>query len=161
VKSASPAIAVVASVILTLAGAACTPGASTPSVAGALPAGATVTTIDVNLTLDPGGATAAGPAGGYRALATVVALGTYVQFQNSDGFAHTATSIAATTYPASYPFTNAALTPSGSTLSGGFSSGNLAAGTISSPILADVAGRYIFGCFYHYGTPMRAEIDVH
>jgi len=160
VKLSSPAVALAASALLILT-AACTPGASAPSVAGALPAGATVTTIDVNLTLDPGGTTPAGAAAGYRALATSIARGTYVQFQNSDGFAHTATSIAGTTYPAAYPFSNAALSASGSTLSGGFSSGSLAAGVTSAPILADVAGRYIFGCFYHYGTPMRAEIDVH
>jgi len=126
-----------------------------------LPAGAIVTTIDVNLTLNPSGATPAGTAAGYRPLATSVVRGTYVQFANTDGFAHTATAIAGSTYPAAYPFTNAALNASGATLSGGFSSGSLAAGTTSAPILADVAGRYIYGCFYHYGTPMRAEIDVH
>jgi plastocyanin len=149
-------------VALLVLAAACTPGASAPpSGGGSLPSGAQITTIDVDLTLDPGGTTAAGPAGGYKPLATIVAVGTYVRFQNSDGFAHTATSIAGATYPTAYPFSNAALNASGSTLSGGFSSGNLVAGAISAPILADVAGHYIFGCFYHYGTPMRAEIDVH
>ena len=141
---------------------ACTPGASAPpGGGGTLPSGAQITTIDVDLTLDPGGPTAAGSAGGYKPLATNVAVGTYVRFQNSDGFAHAGTSIAGSTYPTAYPFSNAALNASGSTLSGGFSSGNLAAGALSAPLLADAAGRYIYGCFYHYGTPMRAEIDVH
>jgi plastocyanin len=141
--------------------AACTPGASAPPSGGGMtPAGAQVTTIDVNLTLDPAANVPAGTARGFKPLAASIARGTYVRFQNSDGFAHTATSIAGTTFPSAYPFTNAALTARGSTLSAGFSSGNLTAGAISAPILADIAGRYIYGCFYHYGTPMRAEIDV-
>ena len=160
-KFSSPSGALAASALLALT-TACTPGASAPSggAAALLPAGAMVATIDVNLTLDPSGSTPAGPAGGYRPLAAGVARGTYVQFQNSDGFPHTATSIAGTAYPTTYPFSSAALGASGSTLSGGFSSGSLAPGTTSAPLLADVAGRYIYGCFYHYGTPMRAEIDV-
>jgi plastocyanin len=140
----------------------CTPGASAPpNAAGVVPAGAQVVTIDVDLTLDPSGNVAAGFAGGYKALATSVAVGTYVRFMNSDGFSHTATSISSATFPSAYPFTSAALTQTGSTLSGGFSSGNLTAGSMSAPVLADAPGRYIFGCFYHYGTPMRAELDVH
>lgn len=141
---------------------ACTPGASAPPTGGsALPSGAQVTTIDVNLTLDPSGNTPAGSAGGYRPLATSVAVGAYVRFANTDGFAHTAASITGTTFPSVYPFTNAALTASGATLSGGFTTGSLAAGATSAAYLADRTGRYIYGCFYHYGSPMRAEIDVH
>ena len=141
---------------------ACTPGASLPTTAAiATQTGAPATVIDVNLTLNPAGNVPAGAGGGYKPLAVSIARGSFVQFQNSDGFAHTATSISGTTFPSAYPFTSAALTASGGTLSGGFSTGNLVAGSTSAPILADVAGRYIYGCFYHYGTPMRAEIDVH
>jgi plastocyanin len=91
---------------------------------------------------------------------TTVPVGTFVRFTNSDGFAHTATSIAGNTFPSAYPFTSAALQQSGATLSGGFSSGNLVAGATSQTLLADKAGTYMFGCFYHYGTPMRAVIIV-
>jgi plastocyanin len=153
-------IAALLSIFLGLS--ACTPGSSAaPGAGGALPANAQVTTIDVNLTSDPSGTVAAGLGGGYRPLATSVAIGSYVRFTNSDGFAHTATSIAASAFPGAYPFTSAALNGSGTTLSTGFSSGSLTPGAVSAPLLADVAGRYIYGCFYHYGTPMRAEIDVH
>ena len=46
----------------------------------------------------------------------------------------------------------------GTTLSGGFSSGALQPGSSSQTITADRAGTYLFGCFFHYGAPMRAAI---
>ncbi|MGH7729138.1 MAG: cupredoxin domain-containing protein [Vulcanimicrobiaceae bacterium] len=143
--------------------AACTPGsfAATGGGGAVVPSGGTVQAIDVDLTRDPQGATPAGAGGGYAPLVTMVAAGTFVRFTNSDGFAHTATSISGSTFPSAYPFTSAALNQSGGTLSGGFSSGSLAAGTSSQALLADKPGTYIFGCFYHYGTPMRATIVVH
>ena len=139
--------------------AACTPGAFGVASGGGAPAGASIT-IDVDLTLDPDGPTPAGAGGGYKPLVNSVAVGTLVRFTNSDGFNHTATSISGTTFPSAYPFSGAALTQSGSTLSGGFSSGNLTPGSTSQALLADKAGTYIFGCFYHYGHPMRAVVLV-
>jgi plastocyanin len=143
-----------------LATAACTPGSSASPDANAAPPNAQTVTIDVDLTDDPGGATPAGSGGGYKPLVTSVSLGTFVRFSNSDGFAHTATSLAGAVFPSAYPFTGGALQQSGATLSGGFSSGSLAAGASSQALLADAAGTYLFGCFYHYGTPMRAVIVV-
>ncbi|HMD02441.1 MAG TPA: plastocyanin/azurin family copper-binding protein [Candidatus Baltobacteraceae bacterium] len=138
----------------------CTPGAL--SATGGAPAtAAPAMLIDVDLTNDPQGPTSAGTGGGYKPLALSVAVGTLIRFNNSDGFAHTATSIGGSTFPSVYPFTGSALTQSGSTLSGGFSSGNLISGASSQSLLADAAGTYLFGCFYHYGTPMRGTIVVH
>jgi plastocyanin len=135
----------------------CTPGSFALASAGAA-AGVTgkVVTVDVDLSKDPNG---------YLPQNTVLSVGDGVRFHNSDGFAHTATSIAGTTFPATYPFTNSALNQTGNKLSqglatGGFSSGNLTPDAVSQTLLADEPGTYLFGCFYHYGTPMRARIDV-
>ena len=136
---------------------ACTPGAlGNAGNSG----GSAAQTIDVNLTLHQPGPTPAGQGGGYAPLITTVAVGTTIRFVNSDGFAHTATSISGTTFPTGFPFTTSALTQSGSTLSGGWSSGDMQAGNSSQTLVADKAGTYIFGCFHHYGAPMRAVIVV-
>jgi plastocyanin len=133
---------------------ACTPGSFAPASSTGGPAGITgrIVTIDVDLTNDPDG---------YSPQDSMLAVGDGVRFHNSDGFSHTATSIAGTTFPTVYPFTSAALTQKGSKLSSGFSSGNLTAGSFSQTLLVDAPGTYLFGCFYHYGSPMRAQIDVH
>lgn len=140
---------------------ACTPGAFDARVGGASQAiaGRTVV-VDVNLTSDPSGATPGGTGAGYAPVVATLAVGDAVRFRNSDGFAHTATSIAASAFPATYPFTAAALQSTGGTLSGGFSSGSLAAGSSSPSFVADRTGTYLYGCFYHYGSPMRAAIVV-
>jgi plastocyanin len=116
--------------------------------------------IDVDLTLDPAGLLAPGSAGGFRPLSATVARGSYVRFVNSDGFPHTVTSIAGATFPLTSPFDASALTMGGDRLSTGFSSGLLAAGSASQPLLADSPGTYLYGCFFHYAAPMRAEIIV-
>jgi len=134
----------------------CTPGASSVSGGGS----GVATTIDVDLTNDPGGPTPAGAGAGYKPLVTTVSVGASIRFTNSDGFRHTASSIAGSTFPSAYPFTAAAANQSGTTLSGGFSSGSIAPGDSSQTLLADKAGTYMFGCFFHYGTPMRAVIVV-
>jgi plastocyanin len=139
--------------------AGCTPGSFSATNAGGEATGP-VATIDVDLTNDPTGATPAGRGGGYKPLVLTIPVGTSVRFTNSDGFHHTATSIAGSAFPAAYPFNGNALDRSGATLSGGFSSGSLDPGAFSQPLLADKAGTYLFGCFYHYGTPMRATIVV-
>jgi plastocyanin len=135
--------------ILCLALSACTPGAVAPS-AGSGGGGTGVTTIDVNLTMHPDG---------YAPDVTTVPVGSSIRFVNSDGFAHTATAIPnATSFPSGSPFSAAALTQSGTAISQSWSSGSLAAGAASQTILIDRAGTYLFGCFYHYGSPMRGTI---
>lgn len=141
---------------------ACTPAsfAATGVVAPGGPVTGSTVTIDVNLTNDPAGATPAGIGAGYAPVATTVAVGDGIRFHNTDGFAHTATAIAGAAFPTAFPFSAAALVASGTTLSGGFSTGSLAAGASSQRLVADRTGTYLFGCFYHYGSPMRAAIVV-
>lgn len=136
----------------------CTPGASGGS-SGA-PNGPVALTVDVNLTSGGHGSVAAGTTGGYAPLVAMVPVGSQIRFVNSDGFAHTATSLGGPVFPAASPFTSAALSPSGNTISSGFSSGILAAGSGSQMLLADKPGTYLFGCFYHYSAPMRGAIVV-
>jgi plastocyanin len=137
--------------------AGCTNGAPPAGGASAVTA---ATTIDVSLTSAPAAATAYGSGGGYAPLVTTVAVGTTVRFLNTDSFGHTASSVGGTTFPAASPLTGAAQNSSGGTLSGGWSSGTLGAGTASQALLADRAGTYLYGCFFHYGAPMRGAIVV-
>jgi plastocyanin len=82
-----------------------------------------------------------------------------VQFVNSDSFAHTATAIpGASTFPASSPFSVSAQQQSGTAISSAWSSGTLQAGQASQLIQIDAPGTYLFGCFFHYGAPMRGAI---
>ena len=144
-----------------LALAACTPGASSAPGGGMPPnPGGTVTTIDVNLTLHAAPVQLAqGTAAGYAPAQTAVAAGSFVQFVNSDGFAHTVTAIpGASTFPAGSPFTTSAQTQTGAAVSGAWSSGTLAAGARSQLISIDKPGTYLYGCFFHYGAPMRGAI---
>jgi plastocyanin len=145
------------SLLALLIGAACTPGASS---AGGGPSATTAQTIDVSLTAFAAASTSAGIAAGYSPLALTVPVGTSLRFVNTDGFAHTATSIGGTSFPSAYPFTSGALSVTGATLSGGWSTGALNAGDGSQTLLADKAGTYIFGCFFHYEAPMRGVIVV-
>jgi plastocyanin len=145
--------------------AACTPG-GLPGASGGGGGGPSPSTvvIDVNLTnhAGPTPVGTAGNGGGFSPLLATVAVGSKIRFSNSDGFAHTATSVPGqpATFPSAYPFNASALNQSGATLSGGWSSGSMPAGTSSQTLLADKAGTYVFGCFYHYGAPMRGEIIV-
>ena len=147
----------IVSLFLLSALAGCTPGAPP---AGAVSAAAATTTIDVSLTSSSVAATAYGNAGGYSPLVTTVALGSTVRFLNVDSFAHTASSLSGTSFPPSSPFTGAALNQSGGTLSGGWTSGTLGPNGASQPLLADKTGTYLYGCFFHYGSPMRGAIVV-
>jgi plastocyanin len=145
---------------LLLLGTACTPGASG---AGGDVAAGTAQTVDVSLTAYAPAPTQAGTGAGYSPLTLTVPVGTNIRFLNTDGFAHTSTSIggSGTTFPGAYPFTAAALNQTGATLSGGWTSGALNAGASSQILLADKPGTYIFGCFFHYEAPMRGVIVVH
>jgi plastocyanin len=139
--------------LLALAG--CTAGASAPPAGGGT---ATATTIDVNLTLHQSSASPFGTLAGYAPPVTNVALGSSIRFVNSDSFSHTASSIAGNAFPAGSPFSTAAQTQSGTMLSQGWSSGTLPAGASSQTILVDAAGTYFYGCFFHYGSPMRGAV---
>ncbi|HET9394270.1 MAG TPA: plastocyanin/azurin family copper-binding protein [Candidatus Rubrimentiphilum sp.] len=148
------ALTCIAVIVLT----ACTNGGQATPAAG----GGGAQIVDVNLTLDGSSQTAAGTAAGYAPATTNVAVGTMLRFVNTDGFAHTATLITgATTFPAGSPFTASAQTQTGSAISQNWSSGTLAAGASSQTLLVDHAGTYLFGCFFHYGAPMRAVIVAH
>lgn len=116
-------------------------------------------TVDVNLTLNAPMNTPYGQSGGYGPPVMTVAVGSQIRFMNTDSFTHTATLIPdATQFPKGSPFGLSALMQHGTTLSGGFSSGALQPGSSSQTITADKAGTYLFGCFFHYGAPMRAAI---
>ena len=97
---------------------------------------------------------------GYSPDVLTVSVGTRVQFVNTDSFAHTATSIAGADFPDASPFDGSALNAAGAALSTSWSSGNLIAGAASPVFTADATGMYLFGCFYHYGHPMRGRIVV-
>lgn len=140
--------------------ASCTPnGIGDSSGSGGGGGGGTNHVVDVNLTLNPIVQTPYGESGGMSPAITTVKVGDTIDFVNSDGFAHTATSIPnATTFPAGSPFKQGALTQSGATLSGGWSSGAMQAGSGSQTVQADKPGTYLFGCYFHYGAPMRGAI---
>jgi len=138
---------------------ACTPGASGAGATAAAPV-LGVQTIDINLTQYAAAPTQAGMGGGYAPLVVTVPLGASLRFTNTDGFAHTATAIAGEMFPSAYPFTNSALTQHGTLLSQAWSTGALDAGNGSQTFIADRSGVYLFGCFFHYGAPMRGMIIV-
>lgn len=142
--------------------AACTPGGSgtTGAPSGGQPGNnPLVTTIDINLTEHASIATPYGTSGGFAPAVTTVPVGSHIRFVNSDSFAHTATEISgARLFPATSPFGISATTQSGDSLSGGFSAGALQPGQSSQLIVVDKPGTYLFGCFFHYGAPMRGAI---
>jgi plastocyanin len=134
--------------------AACTAG-GIPTASG----GSGGTTINISLTQYAPVQTPYGQSGGYSPPITNVAVGTQIHFVNVDSFAHTATEITgATSFPSGSPFNAGALQQHGSTVSGGFSSGALQPNASSQSITVDQSGTYLFGCFFHYGAPMRAAI---
>ena len=164
--------------------AACTPGAATlttaslppptlppspaasssptpaPTAAPTSTAAPENVTIDISLVNHAATSTPYGMSGGFSPAVTTVTLNSTIHFVNSDNFQHTATSFGGTTFPAASPFTAVALTQSGGTLSGGFSSGALNGSSSSQTLLADAAGTYLYGCFFHYASPMRGAIVV-
>ncbi len=137
-----------------LCAAACTPGASAPPAGG----GGAATSVDVNLSAHAAAASPFGTVGGYAPAVTSVAVGTTIRFVNSDSFAHTATLIPGATFPSGSPFSSLAQNASGTPLSQPWSTGTLSAGAASQTFVADRAGTYLYGCFFHYGAPMRGAI---
>ena len=129
--------------------AACTNGA--PAAVTGTQAGG-VAVVDVNLTVHPDG---------YNPPVLTVPVGTRIQFTNSDSFAHTATAIAGGSFPSASPFDASAETPNATTLSARtWGSGVIQAGGSSPVFVADQAGTYLYGCFFHYAHPMQGEIVV-
>ena len=126
----------------------CTYGATAADTTGVV---AAAVVIDVNLTSF---------ADGYNPPVVTVPVGTRIQFTNTDSFSHTATSIAGTGFPDASPFDSSAVNASGSALSSAWGSGVLPAGGSSQVFVADQSGTYFYGCFFHYGHPMRGQIVV-
>ncbi len=136
--------------------AACTAG-GIPTSSG----GSAGVTIDVSLTQFAPTQTPYGQGGGFSPPITTVSVGTQIHFVNVDTFAHTATEIPdAKSFPIGSPFNASAVQQKGSTLSGGFTSGALQPTSSSQTVTADQPGTYLFGCFFHYGAPMRGAIIV-
>lgn len=150
-------------VAILLALAACTPN-GIGSIGGG-GGGGVVHTVDLNLTVyQQVTNTPYGQSIAIKPALLNVAVGDSIVFKNADGFNHTSTSIPVadtnneTQFPGKYPFKSSALTQSGATLSGGWSSGALQAGATSQTVIADKAGTYLYGCFYHYSANMRGAI---
>ncbi|MDE2573091.1 MAG: hypothetical protein KGM44_11325 [bacterium] len=143
-----------------LALAACTPNAVALNGGGAPPpAGTPLQTIDVNLTGHAPFQGTFGVLAGYAPNPSNVAVGTAIVFHNSESFPHTASAISGSAFPLSSPFSTAALQASGAHLGdAGWSSGELQAGASSAPLLVSAPGVYLYGCFFHYGSPMRGAI---
>jgi plastocyanin len=148
-----------------LAGAAsstagCTPGAATLSGGGRGPvAGAVI--VQVSLLKFSPSSSAYGTVAGYSPNPVTVPVGAVVQFVNDDNFVHTASSVGSAGFPTGDPLSSAAVSPSGSDLANAaWSTGNIPGGGTSQAFTASTAGTYYFGCFYHYGSPMRGVIIV-
>lgn len=152
-------IRLTATLAVALAVAACTPNGIGTSGGGGGGGGGVTHVVDVNLTLNLPVSTPYGQSGGMKPPITMAKVGDSIKFVNTDGFAHTSTSIPkATMFPAASPFGISALTQSGNTLSGGWSSGAMQAGSGSQIVSVDKPGTYLYGCFFHYPAPMRGAI---
>lgn len=152
-------------IALAAALASCTPNGLGSTGGGGGNGGGVTHTVALNLTVyqNPTN-TPYGESIAIKPAILMVAVGDTIVFKNADGFNHTATSIPAadttneTQFPNKYPFNSGALNATGATLSGGWSSGALQAGSTSQAVLADKAGTYLYGCFYHYSANMRGAI---
>jgi plastocyanin len=146
-------------VALVLSTAACTPGAPGATISS-LQAGTMV--IHLGLTRYGATHTQYGVVSGYSPNPLTVPVGTVIQFENDDGFGHTATFLSTTAFPPTGP-PIAAETPSGNDISQpGWSTGELVGGSVSRTFVASTAGTYYYGCFHHYSLnpPMRGVIIV-
>jgi plastocyanin len=135
----------------------CTPGASSAPNSGSATA-----SIVVGESLLSYGLLASnfGTVGGFKPAIIVVASGTTIQFHNLDAFNHTASGIAAVSFPPGNPLPSTALHPSGGDVSvTGWSSGVLLPNAFSQTLNTAKPGTYLFGCFYHYPL-MRGVIIV-
>lgn len=137
---------------------ACTPNGIGVSGGGGGGGGSTAHVVDVNLTQNLPVGTPYGQSGGMKPPVLTVKVGDTIVFKNSDSFAHTSTFVGnGPSFPSKGPGASA-LTQSGMTLSGGWTSGAMQPGSGSQVVTADKAGTYLYGCFFHYGAPMRGAI---
>ena len=159
-RSTMRALACAAIFSATLLTAACTPGSATAPGGGNTPI-ANATLIHVSLLKYTPTSSQYGMVAGYSPNVVTVPVGSIVQFVNDDNFAHTASSVGSSGFPSGNPLSSTATTPQGNDLSStAWSSGNLTGGSFSRGFTASVPGTYYYGCFYHYGTPMRGVIVV-
>ncbi len=146
--------------VMSLAG--CTAGGILASTTGS--GGVTsVTTVDVSIAAFGAQSTTAGSALGFSPAQITIPVGSGVRFVNVDNTTHTVTAIpAATTFPSISPFSAAALQPGAtSDLSGAWGAGVLQPGGASGVFVANTAGTYLYGCFFHYSGGMRGVIIAH
>jgi plastocyanin len=139
----------------------CTAGGVPPASGGGA-AATDVVTIDVSIAAFAAQSTPGGTGLGFEPEVTTISLGEGVRFVNVDNTSHTATAIpGASMFPALSPFSFAATQASAATnLSGSWSAGTLQPGQSSNVFLADAAGTYLYGCFFHYSGGMRGAIVV-
>jgi plastocyanin len=145
-----------------MAPAGCTAGGVIASGAGTGSV-TSVTTIDVSIAAFGAQTTPAGSALGFSPAVVTIPVGSGVRFVNVDNTSHTATAIpGASTFPSTSPFSASALQPgSTSALSGAWGAGVLQAGSSSGIFVANTAGTYLYGCFFHYSGGMRGVIIAH
>jgi plastocyanin len=138
--------------------------------AGGIDAGTTgsgavsnVTTVDVSIAAFGAQTTPAGTARGFSPAAITIAVGSGVRFVNVDNTTHTVTAIpGASAFPPASPFSASALQPGAtSDLSGAWGAGVLQPGGSSGVFVANAAGTYLYGCFFHYSGGMRGVIVAH
>jgi plastocyanin len=145
--------------LLTLASAACTPGAISQPAGAGISGSAII--IHVSLLKFAKKSSPFGEVAGYSPNVLTVQHGSTIQFVNDDNFSHTASSVGSAGFPPGDPFSNLALTQSGKDLADpNWSSGQLQGSAASQTFTTNTPGAYYFGCFYHYATPMRGVIVV-
>ncbi len=146
--------------VMSLAG--CTAGGIYASPAGSGNV-SSITTVDVSIAAFGSQTTPAGSALGFSPAAINIAVGSGVRFVNVDNTTHTVTAIpGASTFPAISPFSASALQPGAtSDISGAWGAGVLQPGGSSGVFIANTAGTYLYGCFFHYSGGMRGVIVAH
>ncbi len=140
----------------------CTAGGIDASVAGSGNV-SSITTVDVSIAAFGSQTTPVGNALGFSPAAINIAVGSGVRFVNVDNTTHTVTAIpGASAFPVNSPFTASALQPGAtSDLSGAWGAGALQPGGSSGVFIANTAGTYLYGCFFHYSGGMRGVIIAH
>jgi plastocyanin len=146
--------------VISLAG--CTAGGIDANTAGSGSV-TSITTVDVSIAAFGAQSTPVGTALGFSPATITIPVGSGVRFVNVDNTTHTVTAIpGATTFPPVSPFTAAALQPGAtSDLSGAWGAGALQPGGTSGVFVANTAGTYLYGCFFHYSGGMRGVIIAH
>ena len=104
---------------------------------------------------------AAGDSVGVAPATLTVHVGDAIVFVNDDPSAHhTATGLPGANRFSEPRWSDAVLKPLGAIGPSLWSTGDLAPGAKSAPMLASVAGTYLYGCFFHYSAGMRGAIVV-